>query len=115
MVSAWSSMRGIQKGGPESTRRDSRHTEIYTLSLHDALPILEIAAALHILAWLRLERGQRRGDGLGVVVDAGHPEGGSGEHTAGLQAHRDLHSFPTRRSSDLGNSGRSSHTRLASP
>src|ERR1044072_8243031 len=25
----------------------------------------------------------------------------SAEHTAGLQSHRDLHSFPTRRSSDL--------------
>src|ERR687893_247258 len=25
----------------------------------------------------------------------------SGEHTPGLQSHRDLHSFPTRRSSDL--------------
>src|SRR5260221_169142 len=25
----------------------------------------------------------------------------SGEHTSGLQSHRDLHSFPTRRSSDL--------------
>src|SRR4030095_6934555 len=26
----------------------------------------------------------------------------SEEHTSGLQSHRDLHSFPTRRSSDLG-------------
>src|ERR1044072_362743 len=30
-----------QGGDRESTRANSRHTEIYTLSLHDALPIYE--------------------------------------------------------------------------
>src|SRR5476649_302970 len=93
----------------KSTRLNSSHTEIYTLSLHDALPIY---AGRH--------RGDRRFAG-------GHPAGRpsrdrlahlrheagrdtrSEEHTSELQSHRDLHSFPTRRSSDLcwSTSGRS--------
>src|SRR5215204_1276922 len=85
----------------KSTRLNSSHTEIYTLSLHDALPIL--VAKPEIL----------RFDGHGVnrrsaLFCAWGPYEGSPirrsrseEHTSELQSHRDLHSFPTRRSSDL--------------
>src|SRR5215218_8868594 len=85
----------------KSTRLNSSHTVIYTLSLHDALPILP---ALDLYdeewpIWTHAEvtppakfvhneselRGRRRSE----------------EHTSELQSHSDLHSFPTRRSSDL--------------
>src|SRR5476649_2086758 len=85
----------------KSTRLNSSHTEIYTLSLHDALPIYT---------------GERRGEGT-PLDDVGHERvelfvlideqqdvlrgRRSEEHTSELQSHRDLHSFPTRRSSDL--------------
>src|SRR5882672_1852565 len=85
----------------KSTRLNSSHTVIYTLSLHDALPIFgtraidghltnvnwgilstpvidEAAGLLYACTWIRSE-----------------------EHTSELQSHSDLHSFPTRRSSDL--------------
>src|ERR687894_440762 len=92
----------------KSTRLNSSHTEIYTLSLHDALPICAEA-----LAPVGLQMDARevrlRGDALarepgddGVAVDR------SEEHTSELQSHRDLHSFPTRRSSDLCRSARAS-------
>src|SRR5262252_6932629 len=85
----------------KSTRLNSSHTVIYTLSLHDALPISLVDREL----WL-------------VDKDHGCPEvehadagpldevrhrrhGRSEEHTSELQSHSDLHSFPTRRSSDL--------------
>src|SRR5476649_519947 len=85
----------------KSTRLNSSHTEIYTLSLHDALPISQRAlAARHVI-----------GEGRGLHdVDDGSARrrhrllafnGRSEEHTSELQSHRDLHSFPTRRSSDL--------------
>src|SRR3954454_2532169 len=38
------------------------------------LDALEVAATHYVLARLLLERWQRRGDGLGVLVDALHPE-----------------------------------------
>src|SRR5215218_9034815 len=85
----------------KSTRLNSSHTVIYTLSLHDALPIL----------------GHHLGGGLlGQVLDAAQHHDAlvaeqrgaqqpvqvrSEEHTSELQSHSDLHSFPTRRSSDL--------------
>src|SRR5882672_5342590 len=88
----------------KSTRLNSSHTEIYTLSLHDALPISQ----------------RRRDAGGGHPGSQGcaerdqqdrHRDGGPGrrgarseEHTSELQSHRDLHSFPTRRSSDLSTS-----------
>src|SRR5476649_2168467 len=85
----------------KSTRLNSSHTVIYTLSLHDALPIsllqgsafeiptfvcvLFVGVILsNLLAWLGFYRVFR-----------------SEEHTSELQSHSDLHSFPTRRSSDL--------------
>src|ERR687885_788999 len=79
----------------KSTRLNSSHTEIYTLSLHDALPISGR------LAGAQPERGQshhhqgfagRPGPDRGA---AGAPAGRSEEHTSELQSHRDLHSFPT--------------------
>src|SRR5579875_1911612 len=89
----------------KSTRLNSSHTEIYTLSLHDALPIY--ADLVHALAV------EKRGDRLlhhplGGLADGGgdgHRASRSEEHTSELQSHRDLHSFPTRRSSDLCRSG----------
>src|SRR5476649_2385263 len=85
----------------KSTRLNSSHTVIYTLSLHDALPISERNHRVDD------ERGHHRNDRRGRE----HPLVGarrrdvflerSEEHTSELQSHRDLHSFPTRRSSDL--------------
>src|SRR5882672_7825047 len=85
----------------KSTRLNSSHTVIYTLSLHDALPIYPgrerrlVGACGHLALDATVE----------VLVL--HEEHGVGvadrseEHTSELQSHRDLHSFPTRRSSDL--------------
>src|SRR5476649_1014863 len=85
----------------KSTRLNSSHTEIYTLSLHDALPIYGNASAMNRL-------GTCFDHGQGVVEDEGEAfkwylqsAERSEEHTSELQSHRDLHSFPTRRSSDL--------------
>src|SRR6476646_6067605 len=91
----------------KSTRLNSSHTEIYTLSLHDALPIYRRAADLDLTADppVLLVRAEP------VDLDE-HPEPAcvdarSEEHTSELQSHRDLHSFPTRRSSDLPSRRRS--------
>src|SRR5215204_1753064 len=85
----------------KSTRLNSSHTEIYTLSLHDALPIYHLPhvhrqqARQHaVVNHVAHEAAQ-----LGVVGDGADDR--SEEHTSELQSHRDLHSFPTRRSSDL--------------
>src|SRR5919199_661683 len=91
----------------KSTRLNSSHTEIYTLSLHDALPIWvplvcpPSSAALGVLLShaIRLWCVPRPATAA--------PLARSEEHTSELQSHRDLHSFPTRRSSDLGASGMS--------
>src|SRR5215204_4683555 len=86
----------------KSTRLNSSHTEIYTLSLHDALPILEVDAR-DVLDGRRLRHVDRLADRTGDErLDRGHHPDRSEEHTSELQSHRDLHSFPTRRSSDLG-------------
>src|SRR5882672_10664648 len=85
----------------KSTRLNSSHTVIYTLSLHDALPIWlsrrrtrSTPARLPCMyaspCRLRSDRAERDQHGLR-----------SEEHTSELQSHSDLHSFPTRRSSDL--------------
>src|SRR5882672_2810820 len=85
----------------KSTRLNSSHTVIYTLSLHDALPIFRNAqvAPSHPSVSLRCR---------GACCDSSPHEPGLGwqhtrseEHTSELQSHSDLHSFPTRRSSDL--------------
>src|SRR5476649_1692561 len=85
----------------KSTRLNSSHTEIYTLSLHDALPIFAPAADFSAMpgssdaGTLHLNSGT-------LNLDEGSPRRcRSEEHTSELQSHRDLHSFPTRRSSDL--------------
>src|SRR5476649_774335 len=85
----------------KSTRLNSSHTVIYTLSLHDALPILslKLISAMHLGS-----------DGATLfhdlplsvlIVGLAQIPNRSEEHTSELQSHRDLHSFPTRRSSDL--------------
>src|ERR1044072_2082614 len=85
----------------KSTRLNSSHTEIYTLSLHDALPICYrtlFESAPEASVTLDVERGTF----VEVNEKAARLFGyRSEEHTSELQSHRDLHSFPTRRSSDL--------------
>src|SRR5476649_2606542 len=85
----------------KSTRLNSSHTVIYTLSLHDALPILLNVLAIYF-------RNHERNIGFhpehGRIIDhnrASRARDRSEEHTSELQSHSDLHSFPTRRSSDL--------------
>src|ERR687893_154786 len=85
----------------KSTRLNSSHTEIYTLSLHDALPISASRS-------LRMVNASRPGldsrssmDPAAVGISNVSKLSRSEEHTSELQSHRDLHSFPTRRSSDL--------------
>src|SRR5476649_2915383 len=85
----------------KSTRLNSSHTVIYTLSLHDALPISPRFSIT--TAW---PSSRPSGIASGRAVMSANPPGGnattrSEEHTSELQSHSDLHSFPTRRSSDL--------------
>src|SRR5476649_2683854 len=95
---------GTQDRDRKSTRLNSSHTVIYTLSLHDALPISEAVARYRVEPFV-----------IAADVYAVPPHTGRGgwtwytgsrseEHTSELQSHSDLHSFPTRRSSDLGSS-----------
>src|SRR5882672_1670698 len=85
----------------KSTRLNSSHTVIYTLSLHDALPICVARG-----------KDEEVDHGASVILDVVRAHfvpadvdakivGRSEEHTSELQSHSDLHSFPTRRSSDL--------------
>src|ERR1044072_328651 len=85
----------------KSTRLNSRHTEIYPLSLHAALPI-------SLLRFV-LPKAAPEPEQL-TIVHAGDPlpvtfvrsaRARSEEHTSELPSHRDLPSFPPRRSSDL--------------
>src|SRR5476649_2603206 len=85
----------------KSTRLNSSHTVIYTLSLHDALPIFllyqlgNIPEALEDLnSYVRKSRPSTEVEKIKGFLR-------SEEHTSELQSHSDLHSFPTRRSSDL--------------
>src|SRR5476649_372412 len=90
----------------KSTRLNSSHTEIYTLSLHDALPISSDAGGEAFADDGMIIDDEDSGaccGGMGLEVS--HRER-SEEHTSELQSHRDLHSFPTRRSSDLERCGR---------
>src|SRR5262252_8333613 len=92
----------------KSTRLNSSHTEIYTLSLHDALPISPtaqgIAERLQKPACSRAKHAEPHD----THAHLGCRQVRSEEHTSELQSHRDLHSFPTRRSSDLSNRARDS-------
>src|SRR5882672_6010063 len=85
----------------KSTRLNSSHTEIYTLSLHDALPILTADEVVADAVFVPDVRQMQGGDGYLGWPTALHLSDRSEEHTSELQSHRDLHSFPTRRSSDL--------------
>src|SRR5262252_6966458 len=97
------SLTSVKAPSPDrkSTRLNSSHTVIYTLSLHDALPIWPAVP-------IEVRGGRRKGvvrfdaEDARALADIG--EGAvarSEEHTSELQSHSDLHSFPTRRSSDL--------------
>src|SRR5215218_6161144 len=94
----------------KSTRLNSSHTEIYTLSLHDALPIFTVDPEWRRQLGAEQVRTDHRPQDDGDREHERDHEARSEEHTSELQSHRDLHSFPTRRSSDLH--GRS---RMASP
>src|SRR5476649_1832565 len=85
----------------KSTRLNSSHTEIYTLSLHDALPICVIVSTASVAAYDGQIGQAAYAASKGGVVSLTLPAARSEEHTSELQSHRDLHSFPTRRSSDL--------------
>src|ERR1044072_2718360 len=85
----------------KSTRLNSSHTEIYTLSLHDALPIWSLAHCFCRSTPFRVTSSLSRPlitQSFSIALYGGAR---SEEHTSELQSHRDLHSFPTRRSSDL--------------
>src|SRR5215211_817 len=85
----------------KSTRLNSSHTVIYTLSLHDALPIFRSATLTYSLGarcWLLIWLPDA--SAVHSWRCSARPAR-SEEHTSELQSHSDLHSFPTRRSSDL--------------
>src|SRR5476649_1797664 len=85
----------------KSTRLNSSHTEIYTLSLHDALPIYQRQIAGRLFDRIQISALHVFDDGEFERLRVGRLDHRSEEHTSELQSHRDLHSFPTRRSSDL--------------
>src|SRR5882672_9665886 len=85
----------------KSTRLNSSHTVIYTLSLHDALPIYSLVVDEEFI-----DDAHPVEHRLGLRDQRSHLAAVDGrvrseEHTSELQSHSDLHSFPTRRSSDL--------------
>src|SRR5436190_23730293 len=75
---------------------DTATTEIYTLSLHDALPILVALSQLDDHAGERRDDRYDRGPGLAhpaqdkQIVLAGDESDRSEEHTSELQSHSDL-------------------------
>src|SRR5476649_687436 len=85
----------------KSTRLNSSHTVIYTLSLHDALPIFRSYIDLGPKEGATLACGGLETPDLPASLRKGNYVSRSEEHTSELQSHSDLHSFPTRRSSDL--------------
>src|SRR5882672_3315675 len=98
-MSFWSA--DLSRSDRKSTRLNSSHTEIYTLSLHDALPICfddRTGEHCRCFPFAVLNRSLNACD---VVLECRPIPIRSEEHTSELQSHRDLHSFPTRRSSDL--------------
>src|SRR5262252_1358587 len=85
----------------KSTRLNSSHTVIYTLSLHDALPICDKLLSLHPVTFEYKEDLDPKAIPQFGLVAEDVAKVRSEEHTSELQSHSDLHSFPTRRSSDL--------------
>src|SRR5438034_11294243 len=73
---------------------DTAPTEIYTLSLHDALPISSILGALMILTPAALGQTptltQKQASGFAKLALAGIQKERSEEHTSELQSHSDL-------------------------
>src|ERR1044072_6916661 len=94
----------------KSTRLNSRHTDIYTLALHDALPIwkgsLRGPASGDLVSRIAVRDLNAHIGATGLAADGKRSE----EHTSELPPHRYLHSCPTRRSSDL--EGKSARTRV---
>src|SRR5215204_5224839 len=98
---SWSRWRTVLRASDrKSTRLNSSHTVIYTLSLHDALPIRPsilppgfpgLSREFSSVAELPQKLEQVEDSATSVRSE---------EHTSELQSHSDLHSFPTRRSSD---------------
>src|ERR671927_288214 len=95
----------------KSTRLNSSHTEIYTLSLHDALPIFAINTTAPTVAVISASTKAENGRCMPSTPKSQPPTTRSEEHTSELQPHRDLHSFPTRRSSDLCDQHHGTHRR----
>src|SRR5215204_5179669 len=93
----------------KSTRLNSSHTEIYTLSLHDAHPIYVLKAGDQISPVFESPLGLFDPEQMGPALEDRYGIPRSEEHTSELQSHRDLHSFPTRRSSDLRSESRRSN------
>src|SRR5882672_3860371 len=85
----------------KSTRLNSSHTVIYTLSLHDALPIWFGSERITRSSTSSSTTTMTRCDANAASFWTPTRKKRSEEHTSELQSHRDLHSFPTRRSSDL--------------
>src|SRR5476649_915150 len=93
--------RSLSNVDRKSTRLNSSHTVIYTLSLHDALPICQQLICCIIIRFTRFHAAF---EGMEHAEELHLPQFvqcRSEEHTSELQSHSDLHSFPTRRSSDL--------------
>src|ERR1035437_10388222 len=85
----------------KSTRLNSSHANIYSLSLHDALPIytLRITSIFRSGQWPnKLPVSSRQ---YSPVWYCPYFHSRSEEHTSELQSRQYLLSFPTRRSSDL--------------
>src|SRR5882672_10082553 len=99
----WSRVRPAQ-GDRKSTRLNSSHTVIYTLSLHDALPIWPDRSRVSPRIFNARRISVREVRSRSYVESRAAGSGRSEEHTSELQSHSDLHSFPTRRSSDLAGS-----------
>src|ERR687886_189991 len=93
--------RVVDDADRKSTRLNSSYTVIYTLSLHDALPISILRTSS---SCSDATAGARRRAAPRARARSGRARRRrrrSEEHTSELQLHSDLHSFPTRRSSDL--------------
>src|ERR1035437_6703915 len=85
----------------KSTRLNSSHADIYTLSLHDALPISGLAIVTEVMSETDVDVVAEYADIMQVGARSMENFSRSEEHTSELQSRRYLHSFPTRRSSDL--------------
>src|SRR5882672_6680304 len=85
----------------KSTRLNSSHTVIYTLSLHDALPIYRTCLRAQRDRTELICRARKDAVLCFKATEGSRRINRSEEHTSELQSHSDLHSFPTRRSSDL--------------